>query len=149
MEYLDWIDYIDYKPCVMEDLIGKTIKGLAISSDQHVLEITHDEGTFLFATKGDAVTETWIADIIGVANLIGELVVDAQNVEVPTVDDGRTRVGMDVFYGIKLETTRGYVDIVYRASSENGYGGNLVKVTGTDKRFTRRGMAAIKDDYSA
>jgi hypothetical protein len=136
------------KACEMSDLIGKTVKALAISNDQSVLVVTHNEGRSVYKTWGDCCSETWIADIVGVCNLIGHTVVKAEDMEVPCVNDGRTRQEEDCFYGIKLTTTGGYVDIIYRNSSNGYYGGSLARET--EPLYSGDPLLVdIHDDYSA
>lgn len=132
--------------CVMGDLIGKTVAALSINDDQSVLVVTHDQGRCVYTTWADCCSETWIADILGVCNLIGQKVVAAEDVELEDVDDGRTRQEYDQFFGIRLTTTRGYVDIVYRNSSNGYYGGDLFR--GKDSDVSGK-LIAIEDDYSA
>jgi hypothetical protein len=130
----------------MKELIGKTVTGLRVNKEQSVLVFDHPDGdTTSYVTYGDCCSETWFADIVGVAALLGSLVLGAEYVELPNVDDGRTRQDCDQFYGVKLRTSKGYVDIVYRNSSNGYYGGDIELHEGT----LPEGMVAITDDWQA
>lgn len=134
--------------CVMSDLIGKTVTGLFVSSDQSRLVVTHDEFASAYECYGDCCSETWIADIVGVSALIGHKVLSAEDVTMEDVDDGRSRQEYDCFYGIKLVTTGGIVDIVYRNSSNGYYGGSLDRDSSW-KYLDLAEMIAVTEDYSA
>lgn len=133
--------------CVMRDLVGKTVTGLSLSFGESLLVVTHNEGSSVYETWGDCCSETWIADIVGVSNLIGQKVLKAEDVDMPDVEDGRSRQEYDLFFGIKLTTTRGYVDIVYRNSSNGYYGGGLSK--GDHQSVDEAELRAITEDFSA
>jgi len=135
--------------CVMSDLVGKTVKALYVSDDQSRLVVSHNEGHASYYCFGDCCSETWIADIVGVSSLLGHTVLKAEDIDLPQpdVDDGRSRQEYDSFYGIKLLTSGGYVDIVYRNSSNGYYGGNLER--DNDPVTNLAEMIEITEDYSA
>lgn len=128
----------------MKELIGKTITGLRVNGDQTIIAFDHRGGSTAFETWGDCCSYTWFADITGVAALIGGTVLDAENIELDAIDDGRTRQEYDLFYGIKLRTNKGIVDIVYRNSSNGYYCGNIKPYAGVLPDMTE-----ITDDWSA
>jgi hypothetical protein len=66
----------------------------------------------------------------------------------PDIQDERCRQDDDRFYGIKLLTTGGYVDIVYRNSSNGYYGGELLRDTAPEI-LDDLDLIEIKEDYSA
>jgi hypothetical protein len=148
---MDYYDCWNYKACPLEDLVGRVVHALKLSSDQQFLLVTHDEGQSVYMCTSECCSETWVADIIGVENLLEQLVVAAENIEVVAVDDGRTRQEADAFYGIKLETTRGYVEIIYRNSSNGAYDGDMKRYTGTfpPQWAHFKKMITITEDYSA
>lgn len=131
---------------MMKELIGKTVTGLRVNEDQSVLAFDHPDGTSTsYRTWGDCCSETWFADITGVAALLGGNVLDVEFVDLPVVDDKRTRQESDEFYGVKLKTDKGYADIVYRNSSNGYYGGDIDLYGGA----LPDGMTAITDDWKA
>lgn len=131
----------------MKELIGKIVSQLWINDEESVLLFMHPDGGWTaYETEGDCCSETWFADINGVSVLIGATVVSAVDVEMDNVDDGRTRQEEDEFYGVKLTTDKGFVDIVYRNSSNGYYGGNIkLSKGGQDTSQFRQ----ILDDWSA
>lgn len=130
----------------MKELIGKTVSGLRVNDDQSVLTFNHPDGTNTsYDTYGDCCSETWFADITGVLALLGGKVIGVEDVRMESVDDGRTRQDEDKFYGVKLKTDKGFVDIVYRNSSNGYYGGSIELL----RRELPEGMTAITDDWQA
>ena len=130
----------------MKELIGKTITALRVNEDQSILAFDHPDGTSTsYQTDGDCCSETWFADITGVAALIGATVAEAIEVEMEAVDDGRTRQEEDCFYGVKLRTDKGMADIVYRNSSNGYYGGEIHLCQQT----LPENMTSITDDWRA
>ena len=130
----------------MNELIGKTVSGLRVNEDQSVLVFDHPDGTSTsYVTDGGCCSETWFADITGVAALLGGKVIEVEAVGLPTVDDKRTRQEEDLFYGVKLRTNKGMADIVYRNSSNGYYGGDISLNTSK----LPDGLTAIADDWRA
>lgn len=108
----------------MKELLGKRINKILVNSDQSVLIFDTNFGDVAYETYGDCCSETWFADITGVAALLGGVVTTVEVVDIEVVDDGRTRQEEDEFYGVKITTDKGYADIVYRNSSNGYYGGS-------------------------
>ena len=132
----------------MKELIGKTITGLRVNEDQSLLVFDHPDGASTgYETDADCCSETWFADITGVAALIGGVVQTADEVSMDgyNVDDGRGRQDSDVAYGYKLTTDKGHADIVFRNSS-NGYYGGSIHLFGNQ---APENMVAITDDWMA
>ena len=128
----------------MKELEGRKVTGLLVNDDQSTLVVETDQGDVIFDAYDDCCSETWFADITGVSALLGGTVLEAEDVELPEVVDGRTRQEYDQFYGVKLRTDKGYADIVYRNSSNGYYGGNLV--VGKDRP---ENLTPITDDWRA
>jgi hypothetical protein len=130
----------------MNELIRKTITGLRINDDQSLLAFVHPDGTITsYATEGDCCSETWFADITGVHYLLGCTVKEVEFVDLPNIEDGRTRQDSDEFYGVNLTTDKGHTNIVYRNSS-NGYYGGSIKL---NTKALPEGMTSIIDDWQA
>ena len=129
----------------MIELIGKTVTHLRVNDDQSILAFAHPDGTSTaYQTDADCCSETWFADITGVSALIGATVTAADDVALNCTQDDRCRQESDEFYGVKLRTDKGYVDIVYRNSSNGYYGGSIDLYTGELPP-----MVAITDDWQA
>ncbi len=130
----------------MKELIGKIVLGLRVNAEQSILAFDHPDGSVTaYETEGDCCSETWFADITGVSALIGGRVLEATNIDLPVVEDGRKRQDCDEFYGVKLKTDKGMVDIVYRNSSNGYYGGGIHLCT----RELTDDMTPIVDDWQA
>ncbi len=131
-------------------LVGNTIeKALISKSGDTLFFVTEDEEIFEFALDSDCCSETWFSDIDGVANLLGRRILEASEVDVPHVTDGRCRQEHDVFYGIKIKTTAGYVDLVFRNSSNGYYGGSCTVKKHNKLPKSARFLYELTDDFRA
>ena len=115
----------EWEHCPLDNLIGLTVRKLEISSNAEALVFSHDAGRCAYETYAPCCSETWIAEMIGVDNLIGQTVLKVEAIEVEHRDDGKGRQQEDEFYGIRLSTTRGYVELIYRNSSNGCYAGSM------------------------
>jgi len=133
----------------MEHLVGKRIAQLWVNADESELLFIHPDGSMTaYQTWGDCCSETWFADITGYAALINATVITAEDVEMADIDDERSRQEHDSCYGVKLTTDKGYVDIVYRNSSNGYYGGDIGPLpVGPD--FDASRFRQITDDWLA
>jgi hypothetical protein len=131
----------------MKELIGKKILELKVSADESSLIFITDAGSVWYETEGDCCSTSWFADVTGVQALIGGVVVSSEEVSMDSynVNDGRGRSEEDQAYGYKLTTDKGYVDIVFRNSSNGYYGGWMSLRTGEPPKDTR----PITDDWQA
>lgn len=133
---------------VMDTLVGRAVTGLLVSANQHVRAFETDRGIVAFVAYGDCCSETWFADITGVTALLGATVAKTEEVDMPdgyNVNDGRGRQEADCAYGYRLTTDRGYVDVVFRNSSNGYYGGSIERHFGD----LPSGMVRITDDWAA
>lgn len=131
----------------MKELIGKTVKRLLVSENQWILAFDTDQGIVAYETDADCCSETWFADIVGVASLLGEMVLSAIKLNLPRecVQDGRSRQDYDMLYGWQLMTKRGKTEVIFRNSS-NGYYGGRIGVYGGNLPV---GMKEIIKDWQA
>lgn len=106
-------------------LVGQEVKGLYVCEGEYLLAFQVDSGYIVLEVSGECCSESWFADITGVDQILGGTVTDVEYVEAEDVLDDRTRQSYDLCYGIKLKTTRGYADIVFRNSSNGYYGGSV------------------------
>lgn len=115
----------------MNSLVGRTITALWIERDGFTIIFETSEGNVTYVTEEECCSETWFSDITGVENLLGALVVATGDVDLQdyNTDDGRCRHVSDRVYGIKIKTTKGYADIVFRNSSNGYYGGSICRVS--------------------
>ena len=133
---------------VLDNLIGKTVKTLYLSTDQSLFVVLHNEGYSVYETYGDCCSETWIADLVGVYSLLGHTVVSAEDVYLDEIEDDRSRQDVDRLYGVKLISTGGYFDLIYRNSSNGYYGGDLSREGDYDE-YDTADLIEIRKDYSA
>jgi hypothetical protein len=131
----------------MKELIGKKIIELLVSEGESELVFVTNEGTIWYHVEGDCCSNSWFADVTGVSALLGAVVAAAEDVPLDSYDvnDGRGRDESDCAYGYKLTTDKGYVDIVFRNSSNGYYGGWMDLGVGDPPKNTR----AIIDDWQA
>lgn len=140
---------------MMHALEGRRVEQLRIEQGDERLIFVTDQGPIAYETDGDCCSETWFADITGVDCLLGHVVTKIEDVEYanydgadgirPPEEDGRSRQEVDQYYGVKLTTDLGYVDIVYRNSSNGYYGGDCEQ---TD-RVGLEDTAEITSDWQA
>ena len=134
-------------------LVGKTLLAIEVSDCDSFLRLTVRDGTTLgkivLATTGECCSETWFADITGVKLALGKTVRDVVERNVAPVEDSRCRQEYDSFYGFTIVTDGGYLDIVYRNSSNGCYGGDCR--IATDQRFwpPKNAWMRIEDDWKA
>lgn len=127
-------------------LIGKKVNSLLVSKGEEYLVFETDHGDVVWGTDADCCSETWFADILGVNALLGATVADVEIMEnVPEVEDGRCRQESDSFYGMKIKTDRGIVDVIYRNSSNGYYGGNAR----LENERPKVELRPINDDWQA
>lgn len=127
-------------------LVGRSISGVLVNHDQSILVFETDEGNLSYETDGDCCSETWWADIIGFEAIIGGVVIAAESIDLPEPEDDRTRQEYDQAYGLKITTTAGVCDIVYRNSSNGYYGGGACPMTIIPDLY---GMTRVTGDWSA
>lgn len=131
----------------MKELIGKTVNKLTINDGETILAFCTSEGVIAYETWGDCCSDTWFSDITGVDALLGAVVVNTEelNVDGYNTEDGRCRQDYDKVYGHKLITNKGWVDIVFRNSSNGYYGGSIELLT----RKLKDDMKEITEDWTA
>lgn len=116
----------------MRELFEREISNIYIDKDKQeaikfkVSSSWPDHGKeFTYLTDGDCCSETWFADIIGLNNLRNSTVTGIEIINMPSVDDGRTRQEYDEIYAYKLMTKEGVCEIIFRNSSNGYYGGSV------------------------
>lgn len=135
----------------MQELKGKTVYELLVCEGQTGLAFRTDGGLLEYQTESDENAEVWFSDITGVSALLGAKVLEVEMREMPDAPyDDRTRVYVEDFFGIKLTTTKGYVDIVFRTSSNGYYGGQLGEVAYPSEQYMFKcGYVPVTDDWKA
>lgn len=109
----------------MKELIGRKVEKVLIEAGENRIFFVTDKGNVGYSTYSDCCSETWFSDVLSPENLLGKTVISIDDMELPQDSDGRSRQESDDFMGIKITTSSGYTDILYRNSSNGYYGGNL------------------------
>ena len=114
-----------------DKLISKTVAGLWRSPEGDKVSFGFSDGTFAtLATFADCCSETWIADIIGVEAVIGAEIRQITNMAKSySENDPRSRQDHDEIFGIKIQTSAGACDLIFRNSSNGYYNGSIESVT--------------------
>ena len=131
----------------MNALIGRMVSRLFVSSGEGTLYFDTETGVLALDADGDCCSESWFADITGVDALLGATVLAVDVLDMPDVDDNRSRQERDIAYGAQLTTTRGRCVVAFRNSSNGYYGGWITgPVDGAEIPATAK---EITDDWSA
>lgn len=105
-----------------EELIGSTVEKLYVTPGEQVLYFVCKDKQVALSAEGDCCSSSYFNDINGIDALIGGKVLEIKEVDCP-----RAAIESDCelvqFYGIKIVTNKGYVDIVFRNESNGYYGG--------------------------
>src|SRR5438034_843002 len=79
-----------YDEC-MEELVSNTIREIWVGPGEETIYFKTDNGWLSYEAIGDCCSESWFADIIGVESLLNKKVVSVEQLDMPQVDDKRTR----------------------------------------------------------
>lgn len=117
----------------MKELLETRIERVYVSDSQEHIVFVHWVGpppkVTAYETEADCCSETWFADIVGLHNLLHQVVMGVSVLEVKLPeDDKRTRQEYDEAYGYRLTTAKGDCDFIFRNSSNGYYGGSLCVV---------------------
>ena len=110
----------------LQNHVGARIAGVFVDNvnGQSRIALRKADGSaFLWTTEGDCCSESWFADINGADSLRDAVITEIRTVEMGEVDDERTRQDVDRVYGVKITTSKGHCDVVFRNSSNGYYGG--------------------------
>lgn len=103
-------------------LVNKTIKDIKIAEDRKAILFICDDGEHVAKADGDCCSNTWIENIE--VPKFPCKVIDVQDLDLDVEDNDDYDVTK--FYGCKIITDQGTIDIDYRNESNGYYGGNLV-----------------------
>lgn len=111
----------------MNELIGRTITGIAIGDGEHHLKFSTTapgELDFFYVTVAECCSHSWFAEINGVSALLGHTVRDVREVAMDKVLPGPYD-DVHKFYCIVITTEGGRADIIFRNRSNGYYGGDV------------------------
>ena len=103
-------------------LVGAVI--LSMTHDDDAITFVTDKGTCTAHTYGDCCSSTWIESVELPARGFPATVQEVLNVDLPSPASDRDREEMQ-YYGLRIVTDNGDIDIDYRNSSNGYYGGSL------------------------
>ncbi len=148
---MTWGTYEDLKVGAVNrgftEMIGSTLVACLVEeyNQTSLAWITKESKCFMWSTEADCCSNTWFADVNGI-----DLPAEVTNVElIPmplTPQDERGRQDEDRFYGIKVHTDRGLIDIVFRNSSNGYYSGDASCALAD---FPEAGFKEITGDWRA
>lgn len=104
-------------------LENKIIQSIQITDDKHALKFITDKGEVLAVCYGDCCSHTWIEHINTPALGFPAKVISIENRDMPEPEEKDWELIR--FYGIRIITDKGDIDIEYRNSSNGYYGGDL------------------------
>jgi hypothetical protein len=139
----------------MKGLVGLRVAGLQVGDLVHLPQSwSEGEAALIFHTDlrdapvmyrafGDCCSQSRFADITGIQNPIGGVVirVEVNPLENYNVKDGRTREEYDKAYGWDIYTERGVCSVIMRNSSNGYYGGWIEPYNGSLSGHTILGDA--------
>ena len=82
----------------------------------------------LITTDAECCSETWFADICGAVAAYSGIITAARWLDLPDVNDDRSRQEFDQVYGFEIVTTNGPVTFAFRNSSNGYYGGDALRL---------------------
>lgn len=133
----------------LKGLVGHEPRELWVGPEEAEMRLVCADGTLVMDTDGDCCSESWWADAIGVKQLLaGSRVTAAEEIDMPTPEDNRTRQEQDQAYGLKITTDRGVCTLVFRNSS-NGYYGGWGSYRWDEPGGVPEGYRQITEDWSA
>ncbi len=133
-------------PYRMKDLVGKTVQHVYLDTDNENIVFDCGDVAVAYYAEGDCCSHSYFHDVDGVSRLIGARITATEAVDMPELPEPgehehNARCAPDCdsdwhshevtkVYGVKLTTTKGYVDIIFRNDSNGYYGGSLRRTYG-------------------
>lgn len=108
----------------MQELLGRRIEAIKLSPCDSYLSFETDTGPVQYVVEGDCCSSSYFNDLVGVQAVLGSTVTRVEDIPMPDVGDGAGNFDEKVqLYGIKVTTTSGVLDVVFRNESNGYYGG--------------------------
>jgi len=115
-------------------LIGKHVVEVHVNPEHDEMRFTLDDGNvFLVGCDGDCCSHSWFESVNDADDLHDASVayIVEKDIVWPGCDGDEEKV-----YGYTIATSKGFVDLVFRNSSNGYYGGMLTKPSGKGTRCT-------------
>jgi hypothetical protein len=132
------------------DLIGSRVAALWMDTGHTrlVFELERPHGwtkQLAWITEGDCCSHSWFQEILGVDCLLNTTIIDVgyERYDSSVIEDGDSTVIKQ--YKVKITTSDGYTDIIFRNRSNGYYGGSIEVSRDTSIDRSQR----IEDDWSA
>ncbi len=123
------------------ELIGQTVRHIAVSEDGGHLEVETEQGTFTYNACIDGDGAAWWASVHGVANLLREQVLTCTTFRPEPREGGHRREWGIREIGISMTTAKGQIDIVVQ-----GYG-DEPRVELAEEDDESRAFQRIRSDW--
>lgn len=104
-------------------LVGKTINEIMLASDKKAILFKCSDGDHIAKADGDCCSDTWVENIEVTVLSFPCTVLSVNYLE--TRDDEEADYECVQFYGLRINTDKGSIELDYRNSSNGYYGGNL------------------------
>ncbi len=108
----------------IESLVGKKVIDAVINEDKNIIVLETNSGFLFLSWVGDCCAECYLAHINGAENLIGGLILEANNSEWSDVSRNEEYEVIESM-GTNIKTDKGYVTFESRVSHNGYYGGRI------------------------
>jgi hypothetical protein len=109
----------------VKNLVGRRVYRVFADSTQIDFEMA-DGSRLGFAAEGDCCSRSWIEHVSNVEQVLDAVVLRIEYIDLPdAVPSPPEDVEVEVIYGTKIHTDKGYLLIEYRNNSNGYYGGYL------------------------
>lgn len=109
----------------MDELLNQVVEHVYVNDDNTLIVFkTQDDKLFAYRAYGDCCSHSWINTLTGLANLL-DRPVQKVTLNKELRDEANDNGNVIKYYGVTLETIKGFVDLEYRNSSNGYYGGSL------------------------
>src|SRR5262245_35044661 len=109
----------------LEELKGKRVHRITVDANGGYVRFDIDGDSLTYAATGDCCSRSWIEQISDAQNLIGEVVLDIEDIELPNPDPQPAKYECLAVYGHAIKTAKGICQIEHRNDSNGYYGGSL------------------------
>jgi len=106
-------------------LIGKTVTDMKIAEDKKAILFITTEGELIVRADGDCCSSTWVENINTPPMGFPAKILTIENLDMPNKETKTEDCEVIAYYGCRITTDKGDIDIDYRNSSNGYYGGNL------------------------
>ena len=111
---------------ISKEMVGRTVKQVAISKDKSEITFTFTEGEpLVLEAYGDCCSHTYIEGIDTPDNLLG-VVRSVEHVDMPEPRKEKDDCEVTDYYGMRIVTDKGHAVIDYRNDNNGYYGGSLL-----------------------